>query len=82
LFSSNSKKRAVLNIGGMANITILDEKTLGFDVGCGNVLLDLWVEKKRSQKYDKDGAFAKEGTLNEALLKNMLDDKYFKKLPI
>jgi len=81
LFGSSAKKRAVLNIGGMANLTILDEKTLGFDVGCGNVLLDLWVDKKCSQKYDKDGEFAKEGILNEILLKSMLDDEYFKKLP-
>jgi len=81
LFGSSAKKRAVLNIGGMANLTILDEKTLGFDVGCGNVLLDLWIDKKRSQKYDKNGTFAKEGTLSETLLKNMLDDEYFKKLP-
>lgn len=81
LFGSAQQKRAVLNIGGMANLTILEDKTLGFDVGCGNVLLDYFIDAKRSKPYDKDGTFARSGRVDTALLENMLEDAYFKKLP-
>jgi anhydro-N-acetylmuramic acid kinase len=76
LFSSTSKI-AVVNIGGMANITVLDEKLIGYDIGCGNVLLDLWVHKHKDIPYDKDGEWAKSGRVNEALLRKMIDDAYF-----
>ena len=79
LFSSLSGKKAVVNIGGMANITLLNEKLLGWDSGCGNVLLDYWIEKSQNRVFDADGAFAKSGELNTQLLKIVLDDEYFKK---
>ncbi|WP_297485250.1 anhydro-N-acetylmuramic acid kinase [Sulfurimonas sp.] len=79
LFGSSKIKRGVVNIGGMANLTVLGEKLLGFDVGCGNVLLDYWVDAKRSQKYDKDGLFAKSGKVHNALLDALLADAYFQK---
>ena len=80
-FSSLKEKTAVLNIGGMANITLLGEELKGWDTGCGNVLLDMWIGRYRDRKYDKDGEFARSGTLNQELLNAMLDDPYFKKLP-
>jgi len=79
LFGTSEKKRGVLNIGGMANLTVLGEELLGFDVGCGNVLLDYWVDAKRSQKYDTDGLFAKSGKVHNALLDALLADAYFQK---
>ena len=77
LFSRLDAKVAVVNIGGMANISILSDELIGYDTGCGNVLLDLWVSKKKQIKYDEDGQWAKSGTVIEKFLKQMLDDEYF-----
>ncbi|MDH4944321.1 anhydro-N-acetylmuramic acid kinase [Sulfurimonas sp. C5] len=81
VFDRLYKNIAVVNIGGMANITLLGDKYLGWDSGCGNVLLDYWIEKTQNKPYDKEGEFAKSGKLNEALLNKMLDDPYFSKKP-
>jgi len=81
VFKQLKGKNAVLNIGGMANITLLQEPLLGWDSGCGNVLLDYWVNKTQLKPYDKDGLFAKSGVVNKQLLNTMLCDSYFKKEP-
>ena len=81
LFGSLEGSISVLNIGGMANITLLDEELKGWDSGCGNVLLDMWINQTQQKSFDKDGAFAKSGTLNAELLGAMLNDAYFKKEP-
>ena len=77
IFARLDTKVAVVNIGGMANISILGDKLLGYDTGCGNVLLDLWISKKKQLRYDKDGEWAKSGKVIEKLLKQMLADEYF-----
>jgi len=77
LFSSVSEHIAIVNIGGMANITVIDEKLVGYDTGCGNVLLDLWISEHEGKPYDKDGAWAKSGTVDYALLDAMMADVYF-----
>lgn len=81
LFARLEEKSAVLNIGGMANLTLLGSNLRGWDTGCGNVLLDMWIQKSQNKTYDKDGEFAKSGTINKELLEAMLSDEYFKKLP-
>jgi len=81
IFSGFEEKVAVLNIGGMANITLLGEKLEGWDVGCGNVLLDMWIQKCKNIPYDKDGAFARSGEVNQELLNAMLRDEYFTRFP-
>lgn len=81
LFSKNNADIAVLNIGGMANLTILGDRLRGYDTGCGNVLMDMWIEDSKGEPYDKDGAFAKSGKANKELLERMLLDEYFKKAP-
>lgn len=81
LFASHQKNIAILNIGGMANITILNGEVKGWDVGCGNVLLDMWINKTKNKPYDKDGDFAKGGKVILELLEKMLNDAYFKKKP-
>lgn len=81
IFKNHNKISAVLNIGGMANITLLDDEVKGFDSGCGNVLLDLWASIHISKSYDRDGEFAKSGEVHQELLVEMLHDEYFKKLP-
>lgn len=77
LFSKLEENVAVVNIGGMANISILGKKLIGYDTGCGNVLLDLWISHNKNLSYDKDGAWAKSGNVNDELLKQMLSDEYF-----
>ena len=77
LFSGVSEHIAVLNIGGMANITVLGEKLIGYDTGCGNVLLDMWVSEHQGSTYDKDGEWARTGTLDYSLLDMMISDEYF-----
>ncbi len=78
LFADIAEKIAVVNIGGMANLTIVDEKLIGYDTGCGNVLMDMWIDKHHGCRYDKDGLWAKSGKVDCSLLGQMLDDKYFK----
>lgn len=80
-FQNLAKNTAVVNIGGMANITLLGEKILGWDTGPGNALMDMWIAKCKNEGYDKDGAFAKSGTPNQELLEKLLSDNYFKKPP-
>ena len=74
---SHLKECAVLNIGGMANISILGENLIGYDTGCGNVLMDLWINEHQGLAYDKDGTWAKLGAINQELLDDFLQDEYF-----
>ncbi len=80
LFSGEQTKRVVLNIGGIANITILrasiDDVT-GFDTGPGNTLLDAWVQTSKGERYDKDGSWAASGEISSDLLDLLLGDPYF-----
>ena len=76
-FSSLKKKTAVLNLGGMANVTLLGEELKGWDTGCANVLLDMWISQRRGEKYDKDGEFARSGNVIQELLDAMINDEYF-----
>jgi anhydro-N-acetylmuramic acid kinase len=84
-FRTSSEKRTILNIGGIANITILpDDKNKpvkGFDSGPGNTLMDAWMIKIKNNSYDLGGNFARKGNVNEALLSSFLSDAYFKKKP-
>jgi len=78
---AKEKKSVVINIGGMTNITFLGKTVQGWDIGCGNVLLDYFIGKVSDKKYDKNGHFAKKGTINQPLLELMLQDPYFLKKP-
>jgi len=72
--------RAVVNIGGIANISMLRPAggpPLGFDCGPGNVLLDLHVARHLPEAFDRDGAFAARGSVDAALLARLLDEPYF-----
>ena len=75
-----------LNIGGVANITYLDEKNaalplLAFDTGTGNALLDDWILQHTKKPYDDKGRFAAKGKANAALIKKFLAHDFFAKLP-
>jgi len=79
LFGDKKKRIGVLNIGGMANLSVLGDALIGFDTGPGNALMDLWVHKHQEVAFDKDGTWAKEGKVDEALLEALLADPYFEK---
>jgi len=83
MFHSREKNRVVLNIGGIANITVLPAKgkVTGFDTGPGNVLLDAWIAKHQQQSYDDAGKWARQGKINLTLLNDLLGEKYFSAAP-
>ncbi|HQR74381.1 MAG TPA: anhydro-N-acetylmuramic acid kinase [Sulfurovum sp.] len=78
IFGSINASVCIVNIGGMANITVLGETLVGYDTGCGNVLLDSWIAEHQGSAYDKEGAWAKTGSVDERLLDAMRSDSYFK----
>lgn len=81
IFSGDSP-RAIVNIGGIANVTLLKEKTvLGFDCGPGNTLMDVWVQKHCGLLFDENGRWASKGRIVGALLEACLTDPYFKRKP-
>lgn len=84
MFAESRKNRAVVNIGGIANITLLPaghREVIGFDTGPGNTLLDAWIEQHLQQRYDKNGAWAKTGIINHDLLRTLLADAFFQLTP-
>ena len=77
IFGSINSSLCVVNIGGMANITVLGGTLVGYDTGCGNVLLDMWIAEHLGTAYDKEGAWAKTGSVEYTLLDAMMSDSYF-----
>ena len=82
LLSSETITRVVLNIGGIANITLLapGHDVQGFDTGPGNTLLDAWARRCLDKDYDDGGQWAASGTPDEALLSELLDEPYFSRV--
>ena len=82
-FGQPEEDRAVVNIGGIANVSLLnrDGSVLGFDTGPGNALLDVWAEQKLGLQQDTAGAWAQSGQVNADLLRCLLNDRYFALLP-
>jgi anhydro-N-acetylmuramic acid kinase len=80
LFRKPGVSRAIVNIGGIANITWLpateSNAALGFDTGPGNTLLDLWIARNRNEPYDRDG-----GRFQKDLLARLMEDGYFAQAP-
>ena len=70
---------AVLNVGGMANLSVIspDGTVVGFDTGPGNALMDLWHARHRQGAYDADGQWAASGQALQPLLAAMGDEPYF-----
>lgn len=81
LFRHPMRDRAILNIGGMANVTLLPAdrsiSVIGYDTGPGNVLLDGWIQRHRQQPFDRNGDWCKSGQCNQGLLKQLLTLDYF-----
>ena len=80
---SSHENVAILNIGGIANLTLLpiNGEVTGFDCGPGNMLMDAWIADQQGHAFDESGAWALQGKLNEPLLAIMLSDPFFKKAP-
>lgn len=84
LFAS-ADARAVLNLGGIANLTVLPGAAAtavsGFDIGPANALMDDWCALHKQQPYDEQGLWAATGTVKQELLGALLDDPYFCEAP-
>lgn len=82
IFGAKTQGRCILNIGGIANITLLlpHQPVQGFDTGPGNCLLDNWIELQQGKAYDANGAYAASGQLDAALLGVLLSDPYFSQI--
>ncbi len=82
LFGGTKKKRAVLNIGGIANVTLLPEGT-AFDTGPGNMVMDALAAHMTGgkQRFDRDGKIARRGTVRGELLIKLLTNPYFRWQP-
>ena len=85
LLRDASEDRAVLNLGGIANLTLLPAAAgapvRGFDTGPANALMDAWCLRHHGAAYDRDGAFARSGKVDAALLARLLDDAWFIQAP-
>ena len=83
VFGSSQFNRALINIGGIANITYLAKNgnVLGFDSGPGNMLLDAWIKQHLGKDYDANGAWAATGEVIEPLLMQMLAEPFFALAP-
>ncbi len=78
------RHRAVLNIGGIANLTALPADgtvTAGFDTGPGNCLLDGWIRRHQGRPYDRNGCWAAGAEPDAELLARLLDNPYFRQAP-
>lgn len=81
LFHSTEHDRIVLNLGGIANITLLPKNLhtcLGLDTGPASVLMDAWIKRHLDRDFDDDGTWALSGKANAALLAALLDEAYFR----
>lgn len=89
VFADPAQTRVVVNIGGIANISVLHSKTtdhqsrdvIGFDTGPGNVLMDLWIKRHHGKDYDENGLWAASGEPSPALLEAMRKEEYFAAVP-
>lgn len=71
---------AVINLGGITNISFIGDNykhPIGFDIGPANCLIDEWIWTNQQKDFDKNGNWARKGTVNKILLAQMLNDVYF-----
>ena len=84
-FRSAQVNRVVLNLGGMANVTLLPADLAaavqGFDTGPGNTLMDAWIQRCLNKDFDEDGEWAASGESHDELLTRLLSDPYFSASP-
>jgi anhydro-N-acetylmuramic acid kinase len=83
VFRSDSEDRVIANLGGIANITILarGSTVTGFDTGPANRLLDAWISQHQGKDFDEGGAWAALGKIDATLLRELMDEPYFRLPP-
>jgi anhydro-N-acetylmuramic acid kinase len=85
LFRSDKESLAILNVGGISNLSLLPaddaQPIRGFDCGPGNALLDSWCQLHRQQPYDRNGLWASSGRVCEPLLRVLMEDPYLQRQP-
>lgn len=85
VFTRTDKNRAIVNIGGIANVTMLpqhqQDNIIGFDLGPGNVLLDAWIKLHQDKQHDPQGEWGAQGSVQTDLLSQFLSDNFFKLSP-
>ncbi|MBV5298813.1 MAG: anhydro-N-acetylmuramic acid kinase [Rhodoferax sp.] len=85
VFSQPGSAVAVLNLGGIANLSVLPANPMapvvGFDCGPGNALIDAWCQRHTGAAFDRDGAWAAGGQCLPDLLQQLQDDPYFEQAP-
>ena len=84
LFRDARRSRAVINLGGIANVTVLQpgEPVRGFDTGPANCFLDGWYRRHHARgRFDENGAWVAGGAVDEAWLERLLEDPYFRQAP-
>lgn len=82
-FRHPTTPRILLNLGGIANLTLLfpGQQTRGYDSGPANLLMDAWIQQQRGDAYDQDGAWAAQGQCIEPLLERLLAHPFFTRQP-
>jgi anhydro-N-acetylmuramic acid kinase len=80
-FGVSDKIRAVINIGGIANISIFGKEIIGYDIGPGNILMDSWCREKQARDFDERGEWAEKGNLNQKLLDKLLEEDFIHRKP-
>ncbi len=82
-FADSKETRIVVNIGGIANITVLapGRSLQGFDTGPGNTLLDNWTRQCTGEPFDRDGEWSRTGRVSASLLEALGRDDYFERRP-
>lgn len=83
LWADGHTERAVLNLGGISNLTLLSphRPVVGFDCGPGNALMDHWCERHTGQAFDANGQWAASGRVRPDLLERLLDEPFFAQAP-
>lgn len=84
-FYHPEENRCIINIGGIANVSVLpwsvSKPVIGFDTGPGNTLMDLWIKLQKNLPYDNQGAWAATGTPIQAVVNVLTKDAYFANPP-
>lgn len=83
VFGQASMAVAVLNLGGISNLSVLvpGDAVRGWDCGPGNALMDHWCQRHTGEAFDRDGAWAASGRVHHALLDRLLQEPYLKQTP-
>jgi anhydro-N-acetylmuramic acid kinase len=83
MFGAARRSRVIVNVGGIANLTVLPARgtVTVFDCGPGNCLLDAWIMERCRKHYDHNGAWAARGTVIPRLLKKLLSHQFLQRRP-